>query len=170
VEPVQPCDGYVARPSGRAVYTSGAHAFKIYYLDVVGRTRAEQYEWDRCGRSRQTLLAGLERAGVEGVGFVCAFPHIAKVFRFAPSTETTLHVRAFRPADFADLELARADGYTEYACLAESVIADGEYRLWARADSVDAYLREWIDMAEVAIADPGKLARRYGSGLTLNTR
>ena len=50
-----------------------------------------------------------------------------------------LHVRAFRPADYG-LDLARSDGYVEYACLAESVIADAEYRLWARARTVDAYL------------------------------
>jgi len=163
MEPVRLCDGYAARPSGRALYTNGPHAFQVYYLDIVGRTRPEAYEWDRCGRDRDSILAGLERAGVEGVGFVCAFPHIAKVFRFAPSSETTLHVRAFRPLDFADIDLAREEGYAEYACLAESVIADGEYRLWARVESVDAYLREWVDWAPAAIADHTKLTRHYGA-------
>jgi hypothetical protein len=161
---VAACQPYAARPAGRALYTSGRHAFKVYFIDIPGRARPELYEWDRAGRPRQSVLAGLARAGVEGIGFVCAFPHIAKAFRFAPESETVLHVRAFRPADFAELDLGRAGGYVEYACLAESVIADREYRCWAEAASVDAYLAEWVDWAPVAIADHAKLGRYYHAG------
>jgi hypothetical protein len=106
-------------------------------------------------------VAGLKRAGVEGVGFVCAFPHIAKVFRYGPEIETVLHVRAFRPSDFTELDLARSDGYLEFACLAEAVIADAEYRLWAEARTVGAYLERWVDWQPVAVADEGKLGRHY---------
>jgi hypothetical protein len=162
MEPVKRTPSYAARPAGRARYDSGPHAFKVYFIDITGRPHRERYEWDRCGRERESVRAGLKRAGVEGIGFVCAFPHIAKAFRFAPEGETNLHVRAFRPEDFAELDLARADGYVEYACLAESVIADGEYRLWAAAPSVEAYLAQWVDWPPVAVADEGKLGRYYG--------
>jgi hypothetical protein len=161
VDPLQPCQPYAARPAGRALYTNGPHAFKVYFIDITGRARPELYEWDRCGRDRETVVTGLERAGVEGVGFVCAFPHIAKAFRFGPENETVLTVRAFRPADFAELDLGRAEGYVEYACLAESVIADREYRLWAGAPTVAAYLGEWVDWPPVAVAEPSKLARHF---------
>jgi hypothetical protein len=161
VQPVEVCQGYAARPAGRAVYENGLHAFKVYYIDITGRREPERYEWDRSGLERRAVLAGLRRAAVEGVGFVCAFPHIAKAFRFGPENETVLQVRAFRPADFAELDLARSDAYVEYACLAESAIADAEYRRWAAAPSVAGYLRRFVDWSPVAIADPAKLGRHY---------
>jgi hypothetical protein len=72
-----------------------------------------------------------------------------------------LHVRAFRPVDFTELDLGRSDGYVEYACLAESVIADAEYRAWASARSVEEYLAAWVDWTPVAVVDEGKLGRHY---------
>jgi hypothetical protein len=161
MQPIAPCQRYAARPAGRAVYENGPHAFKVYFIDIAHRRQPELYEWERCGRDRDSVLAGLKRAGVEGVGFVCAFPHIAKAFRFGPESETVLNVRAFRPADFAELDLTRSDGYVEYACLAESVIADAEYRLWARVRTVEEYLGQWVDWQPVAVADQGKLGRHY---------
>lgn len=158
---VDACQSYAARPAGRAVYQNGPHAFKIYLIDITGRAQPERYEWDRCGLERDAVLAGLKRAGVEGVGFVCAFPHIAKVFRFGPESETVLNVRAFRPVDFTEIDLTRSDGYVEYACLAESVIADAEYRLWAGARTVPEYLTRWVEWQPVAVADEGKLRRYY---------
>ncbi|HZS33416.1 MAG TPA: hypothetical protein VFC42_08565 [Methylomirabilota bacterium] len=164
MHPIQPCQSYQARPAGRAVYANGPHRFKVYYVDIPGRSRPELYEWDQAGRDRETVLAGLKRAGVEGVGFVCAFPHVAKVFRFGPENETVLNVRAFRPADFGDLDLGRADGYVECACLAEAVLLEAEYRLWAAAPTVEDYLHRWVDWPPVAIGDRAKLARYYGTG------
>jgi hypothetical protein len=161
VQPIARCQPYAARPAGRAVYENGPHAFKVYFIDITDRAHPERYEWDRCGRERDSVMAGLKRAGVEGVGFVCAFPHIAKVFRWGPESETVLHVRAFQPASFAELDLARSDGYGEYACLAESVIGDAEYRLWAEARSVPEYLARWVNWAAVAVVDEAKLARHY---------
>jgi hypothetical protein len=161
MHPIEACQSYAARPTGRAVYENGPHVFKVYLIDITDRAHPERYEWDRCGRERDSVLAGLKRAGVEGVGFVCAFPHIAKVFRFGPESETVLHVRAFHPAYFRELALSRSDGYVEYACLAESVIADAEYRLWAAARTVEAYCAGWVDWQPVAVADEGKLCRHY---------
>jgi hypothetical protein len=161
VHPVEASESYAAQPAGRAACENGAHAFKVYFIDITGRQHPERYEWDRSGCERASVLLGLKRAGVEGIGFVCAFPHIAKVFRFGPESETVLNVRAFRPADFAALDLGRSDGYVEYACLAEAVIAEAEYRLWAAARTVEDYLGRWVDWQPVAIADEGKLRRRY---------
>ena len=67
----------------------------------------------------------LSRAAVKGIGFVTAFPHVTKVFRFAPSAETVLHVRAFHTADLTPMELARENGYLEFACYAEAALAAG---------------------------------------------
>src|SRR5262245_34249711 len=161
MHPVEACQGYAARPAGRATYENGPHAFKVYFIDITGRRQPERYEWDRSGRERDSVLTGLKRVGVEGVGFVCAFPHIAKAFRFGPEGETVLQVRAFHPASFTEFDLGRSDGYVEYACLAESVIADAEYRMWAAARSVEEYLGGWVDWQPVAIADEGKLGRYY---------
>lgn len=161
MHPIEACQSYAAQSAGRAVYENGPHAFKVYYIDITGRPQPERYEWDWSGRERDSVLTGLKRAGVEGIGFVCAFPHIVKAFRFGPESETVLHVRAFHPADFAELDLGRSDGYVEYACLAESVIADAEYRLWAAAPTVAEYLGRWVDWQPVTVADAGKLGRHY---------
>ena len=86
MRPIAACQTYAARSAGRAVYENGPHVFKVYLIDITGRSHPERYEWDRCGRDRDSVLTGLKRAGVEGVGFVCAFPHIAKAFRFGPES------------------------------------------------------------------------------------
>ena len=44
------CPPYAARPAGRAVYENGRHVFKVYLIDITGRSHPERYEWDRCGR------------------------------------------------------------------------------------------------------------------------
>lgn len=160
MQKVKPCSTYAARPSGVAVYRAGATVYKVYYVDIYGRQEPERYEWDLCGRPRATVLEHLATTGIEGVGFVVAFPHITKVFRFAPSVETVLHVRAFRTADFAPLDLQREDGYTEFACYAEAVIAAAEYELWAKAATVEGYLEGRWPEAEARITDHAKL-RRY---------
>src|SRR5262249_272127 len=139
MRPIDACQSYAARPAGRAVYENGPHVFKVYFIDITGRRHPDRYEWEQSRRERHPLLVGLKRAGVGGRGFVCAFPHIAKVFRFGPESEPVLPARAFPPADFAEIALTRSDGYVEHACLAEAVIVDTEYRLWAEARTVPEY-------------------------------
>ncbi len=160
MQEVKPCNTYAARPSGVATYCDGPTVYKVYYVDIYGRQEPERYEWDRCELPRATAIEHLATAGVEGVGFVVAFPHITKVFRFAPSAETVMHVRAFRTTDFAPLDLQREEGYLEFACYAEAVIAAAEYELWARAKTVEEYLEGTWPGAEARIADHTKL-RRY---------
>lgn len=159
MEPVKPCSTYDARPSGTAMYRDGLTAYKVYYMDIVGRDQPERYEWDRCGRPRASVTEHLAAAGVEGVGFVVAFPHITKVFRFAPSAETVLHVRAYWTPDFRPADLQRENGYVEFACYAEAVIAAAEYALWAEATTVEAYLEDRWPGANSRIADSAKLGR-----------
>ncbi|MFP3903064.1 MAG: hypothetical protein ACLFWB_02360 [Armatimonadota bacterium] len=158
---IEPCKPYTARPAGTSMYRLGDHAFKVYYVDITGRDDPERYEWDECGRDRTEVIDSLTAAEIEGVGFVVAFPHITKVFRYAPSAEILQHVRAFDTADFSEIDLRREDGYLEFACYAEAIIATAEYRLWADAGSVKEYLAQWTEWEMAAIADNEKLARYY---------
>ncbi len=161
MEPIKPANTYAARPAGTATYENGGHVFKIYYVDIYGRSEPERYEWDLCGRPRQSLIEGLAQAGVEGIGFVVAFPHITKVFRFAPSAETVMHVKGYRTESFKEMDLAREEGYVEFACYAEALIAADEYRLWAEAASVSSYLEMRSEWDSAPVRDNTKLARHF---------
>ncbi len=163
MEPIKPCNTYAARPAGVATYENGQHVFKVYYVDIYGRAEAERYEWDLCGRPRDWVLGKLAEAGIEGIGFVVSFRHITKVFRFAPSAETVMHVRGFWTEDFSEVDLEREEDYTEFACYAEAVIAADEYRFWAEAESVPAYLQRRSDWTDAPVADNAKLACYFGA-------
>lgn len=160
---IKPARPYHARPSGTALYRQGPHAFKIYYVDIIGRDRPELYEWDASGRTRDSVREALAQFHPEGIGFVIAFPHITKIFRFAPSAETILHVRAFNTPDFSDISLEREDGYLEFACLAEALIAAAEYQFWAEAECVEDYLQCWAQWQPAAIAHPAKLGAYFAA-------
>ena len=71
-------------------------------------------------------------------------------------------MRAWRTEDFAPLSVERGEGYVEFACLAEAIIAADEFRFWAEAPSVEAYLERWCDWAEAPILDHAKLRRYFG--------
>lgn len=160
-KPVQPYDARLAG-TRLAACPDGRSAFKVYFLDIVGRANPELYEWDRCAATRDGFLAALPRVA-DGVGFVTAFPHVAKVFRFGPHAETVLDVRGLRTPDLSEYPLARGDGTFEFACLAEALIASDEYSFWASAVDVAEYLGRWSGFASGRIADPGKLARYWRS-------
>jgi len=136
----------------------GVSAFKVYYLSLVGRDEPARYEWEHCARSPDDFAARLRAAGWDGVGFITAFPHLTKIFRFAPAVETVLHVRAFATADFAPLELERDDGYLEFACYAEAAIAADEYHAWAAAHTVEEYLGYFSPFTDGPVVSHAKLA------------
>lgn len=159
---IKPCNTYAARPSGTALFHSGRSAYKIYYADIYGRSNPERFEWDRCGHTRESVLHHLTRLNLEGIGALVAFPHITKVFRFAPSAETIMHVRGYWTPDFAEVDLTREDGFVELACYAEAVIAAEEYHYWARAHSVAEYLQRWVEWADAPVLDCAKLSRHFG--------
>jgi hypothetical protein len=166
MEPIKPVGPYHARPAGTALYRQGLSAYKVYYVDIIGRPQPQRYEWDLCGRHRDSVLTALADVPVEGIGAVAAFPHITKVFRFAPSAETIMHVRGFWTPDFSPVDLQREEGYLEFACYAEALIAADEYRYWAEAGSVADYLQRWSDWSEAPIVDQSKLARHFAGEAT----
>jgi hypothetical protein len=139
----------------------GKSAFKIYYVSIIGRDDPSRFEWEHCPLSRTDFERDFLAAGCDGVGFITAFPHIIKVFRFAPSMETVLHVRAFHTAGLAPLELARDEGYMEFACYAEAAIAADEYHAWANAATVADYLAYRSAFADGPVASNTKMAEYF---------
>jgi hypothetical protein len=135
--------------------------FKVYYVSIVGRDDPSAYEWDHCGITPADFASALTARAVEGIGFVTAFPHITKIFRFAPSAETIMHVTAFRTRDWGVIPLDREDGYVEYACLAEALVAADEYAFWADAEDVDAYLGQWSACQGGAVRKSDKLMQYW---------
>jgi hypothetical protein len=140
----------------------GKSVFKVYFVDIIGRKQPERYEWKLCGRSQEDFLARLKALRIEGVGFVIAFPHITKVYRYGPNPEIVINVRAFKTDGLEPLSLERSEGYMEFACLAEAVIAADEYRSWANARSVEEYLKSWSSFEDGPIVEHGKLGRYWG--------
>ncbi len=158
---VKPCNSYAARPAGTAVYRRDRTVFKVYFVDIYGREHPERFEWPLNDLDQVAVDTALDRLEAKGVGFVIAFPHIAKVFRWSPDAETLLLVRAFKPADAAAVPLDRGEGYVEFACLAEAVIAADEYRFWAEATTVDEYLAHWCQWGDLPVKDNAKLGRYW---------
>ena len=160
MQPVKPCDTYHAVSAGKDVLrgADGKTVLKVYFINIIGRSDPSKVVWAECGLAKEDFLKALaETDGAEGVGFVTAFPHITKVFRYGPEAETVVNVRAWSTKDMAPLDLSRSDGYVEFACLAEALIAADEYRLWAEAESVAAYLEKWSDWADGPIVRHDKL-------------
>lgn len=140
----------------------GISAFKVYYISIIGRDDPRKYEWEHCPLSPADFAIRLQSAGLEGVGFITAFPHITKVFRFAPAMETVLHVRAFSTADLTPLDLERDDHYMEFACYAEAAIAGDEYHAWAQAGTVEEYLASFSPFTDGPVISNTKLADYVG--------
>jgi hypothetical protein len=163
---IQCANPYAGRMAGREILrgADGLSALKIYFLDITGRADPRRTEWDLCGRSREGFLRDLAARAPEGVGFVTAFPHVTKVFRFSPDAEIVMDVRGFLTPGLADWPLSRPEGWTEFACLAEALIAADEFRLWADSARVEDYLAAWSGFPEARIADPGKMRRYFEAG------
>lgn len=140
------------RPPGRR------SAFKVYFINLTGRQDRARYEWNAAPQAAGEMLQALAETVPEGVGFIAAFRHITKIFRFDPDLETVLNVRAFKTDGLAPLDLKRAEYYLEFACLAETVLAADEYRFWAGARSVEEYLSSFSRFSECEIASVSKLA------------
>jgi hypothetical protein len=154
------CRPYHAQIVGQSVLRmpDGRSVFKVYYISVIGRDKPEVFEWQHCPRTREdfekTFLAGSH----EGIGFVIAFPHVTKIFRFSPAMETIMDVREFHTEGMRQMGCAREDGYHEFACYAEAAIAADEYRAWARAATVEEYLAFRSTAADFPVASNTKMA------------
>jgi len=154
------CRPYHSRTERTALLRlpDGKSAFKVYYISIIGRDDPRKFEWAHCSLAPTDFAVRLQSSGLEGVGFITAFPHITKVFRFAPTMETVLHVRAVHTADLSPLDLARDDGYLEFACYAEAAIAADEYHAWAQAGTVEEYLASFSAFTDGPVASNTKLA------------
>ncbi len=155
----RPCMPYDARLDGLELLGDGTPRLKLYYVSIVGRDGPERYEWGRSPVDRNLLAERLLEAFGDGVGFGVAFPHIAKLFRFSPSAETVIDVAAFAVEPFGPLDLSAEGGFSQFGCLAETVIAAAEHEAWALAGSVEDYLRAACERDRFAIHDNAKLGR-----------
>lgn len=157
------CRTYHAITSGATTLSmpDGKSAFKVYYISIVGRDRPELYEWERSALTQDEFERTFVEGAHEGVGFVIAFPHITKVFRFGPSMETVIDIREFDTPGMRPKSCDRDDGYHEFACYAEAVLAAEEYHAWAQASSVEAYLESLSAAADFPVARNDKLAEYW---------
>jgi hypothetical protein len=154
------CQTYHGKTVGQVLLRmpDGRSVFKVYYISVVGRDTPETFEWGRSPRS----VADFERAflagGYEGIGFVLAFPHVTKIYRFSPGAETIVDVREFHTDGMRPMACTRGEGYHEFACYAEAVIAADEYHAWAKARTVEDYLEARSEAADFPVSNNAKLA------------
>ena len=157
---VTPCNPYDARVGRRELVRmpDGVSAFKMYFVSIVGRDQPQRYEWERGDLAPETFLGQFRAMPWEGVGFVTAFPHITKVFRFSPKAEILMLVAAYDTRTGKPIGLDRGEGYTEFACYAEALLAADEYRFWAEARSVTDYLAAFSDCAKATVDSHTKLA------------
>lgn len=157
---IAPCRTYHAQTVGGSLLPmpDGKSVFKVYYISVIGRDKPELYEWRRCPRTHADFERAFVAGNHEGVGFVIAFPHVTKIYRFSPDGETILDVREFDTDGMADRDCSRSGGYHELACYAEAILAADEYRAWAKAATVDEYLASRSDAADFPVASNAKLA------------
>ena len=155
-----PCGTYHAKVVGRRVLRmpDGKSVFKMYYVSVMGRDKPQLYEWERSPRTTADFERMFVAGSHEGVGFVIAFPHVTKVYRFSPEGETILDVREFDTESMTDRDCSRSDGYHELACYAEAAIAADEYRAWAQSGSVHEYLALCSDASDFPVVSNVKLA------------
>ena len=166
MEPVKPCRTYHAKISGRELFRGGdgKTALKIYYVDIVGRPDSSRTVWAECGLTREAFVRSLgETEGVEGIGFITAFPHITKVFRFGPEVEICMNVRAWDTKSMAAIDLGRSQSYVEFACLAEAALAADEFVYWAECSTVEEYLARWSEYTDGPIACHSKLLTYWGN-------
>ena len=147
------CDDRIclAMPDGRS-------RFKVYFLSVIGRQQPDLFEWGACDDTPNAFKSRLLDSDFRGIGFITAFPHITKVFRYSPQVETVVDVRYLDTQSFESISGDRGDGYYEFACYAEAVIVSDEYDAWAVAQTVPEYLQNFSPSSDYLIASPGKLS------------
>ena len=132
------CESYHGISAGQTVLNmpDGRSVFKLYLLSIIDRNEPALYDWASSRFSISEFKVRFCERDYEGVGFVTAFPHITKIFRYAPEVETVVDVRELNTATLDELDCSRDDQYHEFACYAESLIAADEYRAWAKALSL----------------------------------
>lgn len=162
---LKPSKPYRAKLDGRSLIRmpDGKSVFKVYYLSLAGRDDPGRYEWEGNAFTTANFEDSFSSGDFEGIGFVTAFPHVTKVFRFSPWNETVLDVREIDTRLGADLDLNRPDGSHEFACYAEVVIAALECAAWAQAPSVESYLAFYCKATDFEVQSHTKLAEYWGA-------
>ena len=100
---ITPCRTYHAKTVDRGILRmpDGHSVFKLYYISNIGRPTPELFEWQHCPRTPKEFEAAFLAGGHQGIGFVTAFPHVTKIFRFSPGAETIVTAaRASTPEDW----------------------------------------------------------------------
>jgi hypothetical protein len=153
------CRAYHGQCVGRSLLRmpDGKSVFKVYYISVIGRDTPERFEWARSPRTPADFEAAFLAGSYQGVGFVLAFPHVTKIFRFSPGGETVLDVREFHTEGMRPMDCSRGEGFHEFACYAEAAIAADEYDAWARAERVEEYLASRSQKADFPVVSHTKL-------------
>ena len=154
------CQPYHGSSAGQTVLNmpDGRSVFKLYLLSIIDRDEPVLYDWASSRLSISEFKVRFCEGGYTGVGFVTAFPHITKIFRYAPEVETVVDVRELDMATLAELDCNRSDQYHEISCYAESLIAADEYRAWAKANTVDEYLQFRCSLSDFPIVNHNKLS------------
>jgi hypothetical protein len=157
---IAPCRTYHAKTAGTSLLRmpDGRSVFKVYYVSVVGRDEPALFEWQHSRCSPVEFETAFMSGAHEGIGFVIAFPHVTKIYRFSPAGETILDVKEFDTPGMVPRDCSRADGYHEFACYAEAVLAADEYRFWAAAATVDDYLACRSHASEFPVVSNVKLS------------
>lgn len=157
---VTPCNPYDARIGRRELVQmpDGVSAFKVYFVSIVGRSQPQRYEWVHGDLTEDAFLQQFRQMDWSGVGFVTAFPHITKVFRFSPQAEILMLVAAYDTRTGKAIDLNRGEGYVEFACFAEALLAADEYRFWAKAATVAEYLEPFSGCDRATVESNRKLA------------
>jgi hypothetical protein len=157
---ISACRPYHAQAVGQNLLhmPDGKSAFKVYYLSIMGRDKPEQYEWEHSPWTQASFEKAFLAGNYEGVGFVTAFPHVTKIFRFSPYSETILDVTEFSTKDMQLKDCSRADTSHEFACYAEALIAADEYRAWAETKTVEEYLSFRCSTIDFPVISNTKLA------------
>lgn len=160
---IEKCRSYHARTSGQSLLRmpDGKSVFKIYYISIIGRDTPEKFEWEHCPNTQSDFERLFLSGNHEGIGFVTAFPHITKLYRFSPYAETIMDVREFQTVDMLPKDCSRNDGSHEFACYAESVISADEYEAWAKAAKVGDYLAFRCSKTDFPVASNVKLAKYW---------
>lgn len=141
----------------------GKSIFKIYFLSIIGRDKPEDYEWEYCSLRQENLEKMILTGNHEGIGFITSFPHITKIFRFSPSAETVLDISEYHTHNMQPMDFSRGDGTHEFACFAEAVIAAEEYKVWAKAISVEEYIAYKCNKTDYPVVSNNKLVSYWNS-------
>ena len=157
------CQPYHAQTVGHSLLRmpDQRSVFKVYYLSLIERDNPKRYEWQHSSLTQSEFEKTFLQDNHEGIGFIIAFPHIAKVFRFSPYGETILDVRGYYPEGMRVWNGTREDGSQEFGCLAEIIIAADEYVAWANAVSVEEYLAFRCDKIDFPLVHHTKLSRYW---------